>query len=487
MRVVPIDVKNKESHLFTNIVVGPGYKSIGVLTILPSHFGQNQIRVDVFNIPKDTANLTLYRRDCTDNPDSSFVPVGTMRGQKGNSSAAFFDNDVSVARTYEYYVVALSLSKNTKEEIPNISNYVMFKNSPSKASDQAVKVSLSDITSSQNASGYLDVSFKITTTISNSENQRITDTLKSQLGELYEQYLNPANNSSSPLGDGAAGVPVYTDLFFHEVVRTNLNTGERETFELVPDGNFEDKQEAQKIFNIKAINPLHAYRYHVFTYKKNPIELFKKFVARGIDSHGKEWFYLPYKWRNPSAKLGKLYPDDKSGIPVIDAYESFTSESFGLTASHHIDGSTQYTSITQINADRIDRNTVKINWKFQGVSEMNRVNLYDSFVVMKVVNGVRSLVGRTHENFIYHELSTKDLGTIYYIIVPIMAEFDIDEPGYSNSILIDPEGLTPKTKALAMNVKMTNKEDKKSIDPDVKKSVTETMKNVMLDHVLKTR
>jgi hypothetical protein len=487
VRVVPVDKKNKETNLFTNVVVGPGHKVIGALTILPSHFGNNKIRVDVFNVPKDTVNVTLYRRDCTSNPDDPFVAISTMKGRAGNTTSTFFDSHVHLSRTYEYYVVALGLSKSTKEEIPNISNYVMFKNTPSRPAGQAVTVDLSDTNASSNPNGYMSVSFRLTTTVSSTENQRITETLRTQLGELYDQYLNPATNSSSPLAADQNGVPTYGDLFFHEIVRTNLNTGERETFELVPDGVFEDKPETQRNFNIKPVNPLHAYRYHVFTHKKNPIELFKKFVARGIDKKGKEWFYLPYKWRNASAKLGKLYPDDKEGIPVIDAYESFTSESFGLTASHHVDGAAQYTSLTQIDAKRIDRNTVKISWKFQGISDMNKLNLYDSFVVMKVVNGIRSFVGRTHNNFVYHNLSAEDLGTVYYIVVPIMAEFDIDEPGYSNSILVEPEGLTPRVKAVALNSGLQKSVFSAVNDEQASKSVTESMEHDFIDHNLKTR
>jgi hypothetical protein len=180
--------------------------------------------------------------------------------------------------------------------------------------------------------------------------------------------------------------------------------------------------------------------------------LFKKFVAWGIDNKGKEWFYLPYKWKNPVVKLGKLYADDSTGTPVIDAYENFTSEAFGMTASFQTDGSREYTSLINIMADRIDRNTVKVSWDFSSNDE----SLYDSFIVMKVVNGIRSFVGRTHKKFIYHELSNIDLGTIYYIIVPIMSEFDIDDPGYSNHVFISPDGLTTKSHIRSVKSSLSN-------------------------------
>ena len=441
VRIIPKDFQNRESHTFTNVIAGTGHDNIGNLTILPIHFGKNGIRIEIVNLPPYCLSTTLYRRDCTENQDSKFSAVSKVRLDHGITSTTMIDPDVLIGRIYEYYAVVIFKDQETDVTSSQVSNYVMLKNISGPVVEKAINVNLTDQNSFATEEDYV-VSFKLTTEISKTENEKITQTLKEQIGELYDQYLNPANNSSSPLGDDSKGVPRYSDLFFHEIVRTNLNTSERETFDIVSDGVFEDSALTRQIFNIKPINPQHSYTYQVFTYKKNPIELFKKFVAWGIDNKGREWFYLPYKWKNPSVKLGKLYADDATGIPVIDAYDNFTSETFGLTATHQVNDSREYTELTRILADRIDRNTVKISWNFSALNSQ----IYDSFVVMKVVNGIRSFVGRSHKNFIYHELNSNDLGTIYYIVVPIMSEFDIDNPGYSNSILVSPDGLTKKTK-----------------------------------------
>jgi len=443
LRVVPVDRRNRESNLFTNTVIGPGHDVIGNLTILPSHFGKsNLVKVEVINIPKNAVSISLFKRDCSENPDSNFFLYDTSKAVSGQTSYTFVDKLSRADRTYEYYAVVSTTSAKNKE-VPVISNYVMYKNAPSISELKAINVTLTNPEFRAGSTGLYEIAFQIKTDVSTTENQRITDTLKNQLGELYDQFLNPQANSSSPLGD-SKGIPQYNDLFFHEIVRTNLNTGERETFDLVGEGIFIDGETSQKNSNVKAIVPFFSYHYQVFTFKKNPIELFKKYIAKGTDLRGREWFYLPYKWVNSQAKSGRLYPDDKNGVPVIDAYESFTSEAYGLTASYRSTGSAQFTSLTQIVADRIDRNTVKISWQFEGASELNKSNLYDCFVVLKVVNGVRSFVGRSFKQFIYHELNSEDLGTVYYIIVPIMSEFDIDEPGYSNVLVIDPDGLTIK-------------------------------------------
>lgn len=451
IRVIPKDYQNKESNAFTNIVIGPGHKSIGNLTIMPSHFGKNKVKIDVLNIPNNCISLTLYRRDCTENSESSFESIETIKPSNSGISSVMVDESTEVGRTYEYYVIAIDLSNETKEEKSVFSNYAIFRNTQGSLLEGSISVKLSSPVLEKLEEGY-EVSFNLSTSISKSENEKITQTLKEQLGEIYDQYLNPSSNASSPLGDDSKGIPQYSNIFFHEIVRTNLNTSERETFELVSDGTFKDNQESQLISNIKSINPQHSYVYQIFTYKKNPIEIFKKFVARGIDKKGREWFYLPYKWKQPVVKLGKLYADDSQGIPMVDAYDNFTSESYGLTAQYQTNGSTQYYSLNQVNFDRIDINTVKVSWS----SENDLNDLFDSFIVMKVVNGVRGFVGRTCKNYIYHQLSEEDIGSLYYIIVPIMSEFDIDSPGYSDIVYISPEGITPRIKSSSLNSNLSN-------------------------------
>jgi hypothetical protein len=464
LRVVPFDMKNRESSVFTNYVIGPGHSSVGSLTITASHVGRGEVVIDIFGLPKGSMTLTLFRRDCTDNVDGSFEAIKS-ESLNNPSSAQFVDTDILPDKVYEYYVSMTreSEAKSFDFKGPRLgndyqaSNYVILKNSSLGLDSKSITVSVSNVEKKQDPNGESVVSFDISTEIVKSENERLTETLKERLGELYEQYLNPANNPASPLGTGLDGVPIYKDLIFHEVVRTCLNTGERETFELVSDGLFVDNGVSQKKYNVRPVNPTLEYVYQIFTFLKNPITLFKNYVARGTnEKSGKEWFYLPYKWKNIQASRGTLYADGDDNKPVIEAYESFTSDSYGLTAMIQSKSSSQFTTLTQITARRIDRNTVKISWSYTGASSLNKLNLYDSFVVLKVVNGIRSFVGRSNTNFIYHELSGADVGTVYYIVVPVMAEFDIDEPGYSNEILVTPDNLIEKVKNTNLSMGVVN-------------------------------
>jgi hypothetical protein len=437
VRVVPIDAQNRLSHRFGSVVLGHGHEDIGNVVSIVSTTG-NSVRLEVKNIPETCSIVTIMKRDCTISPEIHFSRVHSERSS-GADSYTYVDRDVLAGRTYEYYVSCQCHSKTTPEFVIN-SNSVMYRHRTSALSREGTKpidVALTSPTTSLDSQGAPRVSFSLSTTTTQGENEKITTILKETLGELYNQYLNPANNPSSPLGS-----QVYRDIFFHEVVRTNLSTGERETFDPVGDGQFVDDETSRRKSNISPLNPQHRYLYQVHTFRKNPIELFKGYVARGLTRSGAEWFFSPYKWRNSQAIQGQLYGEDEDG-PVIEAWESFTSESYGVTNSYTSNGSTEFTSVSSITVVRLDVNTIRLSWTIPKGS----APLYDSFVVMKVVNGVRSFVGRTHTTRFYHELTEKDVGNVHYIVCPIMSEFDIDDPAYSSTITVTPTGIIKQTKA----------------------------------------
>lgn len=438
IRVVPIGLGGDESNVFTDIVVGSEYEDFGNLTITPHRVpNQKFIKFDVHNISKKCNELLLYRRDCTDNPDSRFEMIKSSNIAAGIKYFSMYDS-IDAGKIFEYYVAANVRNAASAVDTLQKSNYAFFKHPLNIEFKNQISVETSPVQAAitSNSTSY---SFEITTTVSQEENEKITEFIKALAPELYDYFLNPANIAQS-------GIPKtdYADIVVHEIIRTNINTSERESLGMVADGSFNDNETVSKKANAKPINPQHDYLYQVFSYKRNPITLFKDYVAYGKEN-GKEWFFSPYKWHNPTVvATGKLYPQDEKFVPIVDIYESLTAESYGMTAQFLVKGVADASKISQVIAKRLDINTVKISWSSNAVSSSLFSRLYDSFVIMKVVNGIRYFVGRTHKNFIYHELSTfEDIGSVYYIVVPIIRGYDIDEPAYSNEIYIGPEGLTP--------------------------------------------
>lgn len=482
VRVVPLNSLGQESNVFTDFMVGNGHKLFGSLSISPKQIGKNTIRIDVFGIPKisDTSGckITLYKRNCTKGFNSTFEVFSTKNNAQFNVPISFQDTEVETGIVYEYRAVAST--GIALDEIICFSNDAMIRNAAFSDRFNNIRVNLSEANSnierSDTSQGSATISFKISSTAASSDQSTLDEFFKIYSEDLFNRYLNSSNNTGLATSFQNE-VKNYKDIFFHQVVRNNLNTGERVTFDLVPDGIFIDGPETQKSTGVSPLNVQHTYTYEVSTFLRNPLELLKRYVVSGkvdykIETNqdlggkttSKSYFYYPYKWRNFSTKTGKLYADDSKGIAIIDAYDSFTSETIGFTASHRVDSSSKFSSIDAVSTVRVDINTVKVTWNSFGTSSLTGDRLYDSFIVMKVVNGIRSFVGRTFQNFIYHELNETDLGSVYYVVVPIMSEFDIGTPGYSNDILVRPEGLTQRIKSSFLDKPVF--ESKNAYSPD---------------------
>lgn len=446
IRVVPVNSSGDESNVFTNIAVGPGHSSVGNLSIVckPTTSIPAAVEVTVHNIPRDTLQVILYKRSVDPSvPLSSQFSVHSFTdfsaqnttGTAG-STAVFTDSFPSLYT--EYYAQTIS---RTLEIIST--EIVLVKCVGNTTNILGIDVKLSQLT--RNAVGdNFTVSFNLETLVIPEENQRIIDIFKDTpaLKEIYDSLISPSNTSR-----GAAAPryekPIYGSLYVHEIVRTDLNTGERSSFDLIGDGLFSDDENSRRKKNISPIKPQHAYVYQVFTYEKDPVSLFRGYVLPVVDSNAKTYYYIPYKWNNHEINAIRIMPStDDEDLPVIDEHRNFTAKSLGERHRIKIEGSGAFASITRVSHNRIDRNTVKIDWDFD-IPNYSRV--YDSFVVLKVVNGRRKFVGRTKDNYIYHELSDQDVGRIYYTVVPITVEFDIDAPGHSDPYVLQPDGIIEPT------------------------------------------
>lgn len=446
IRVSPVNSAGVESNMFASVVSGRGYESINNLTICPRYDSSGKkIFLDLYNIPRGTTSILLYKRNCSKNINEIYSNVSSAQIIADVKTYSLADAGTFVPGDYfEYYAVALTKQKsNNPTDGKFVSNYALIRHPFVTSEGKPASVNIKNFSSfsgtgtdsNVDPANLPRVSFTIETKLTREQKELITQLIKSQIPEIYEQFLNPANNSSSPLSDDK-----FSDLIIHEVVRVNLSKSEREVFNLIADGEFVDDYNSQSLSNVSPLDPYSDYLYQVFSFSKNPINLFKNYIISGIDGKGKEWFYSPYKWLQPSViATGKLFAEDSSGNSLIDAYESLTSEPLGLTANKLFKSPILNIKINGTKAERLDRNTVLVSWNTSSIvdSAAKSTNFYDSFVVMKVVNGVRSFVGRTSKKFIYHFIDEADMGSVYYIVVPIMKDFSFDNPDYSNDIIID--------------------------------------------------
>lgn len=463
LRVIPVYKNSKESHVFRDVILGEGYPALGnlVITVDTSPTDTN---VHVYNIPREAFEVSLYQRIAI-SPGTRFELIKKIPVDGKTKDIRITVPEDSTG-DFEYFAVATVSSSNSLGTEEIISNYVSHRVAKSLASQQKVNISIENVSKSLDSYDPR-FSFDISTRVATSEAQKTVNEIQKQINDFYNKYLNPQNlDDTATTGDqepAHPGVPKYNDLFFHEVIRTNLSTGDREVFDLVGEttrdtalgGTFEDSNESRLRRNIKPISPQDTYLYQVYTYAKKPATLFRNFIARGVTAK-REWFYLPYKWLNRiPGKEGVLLPADKDGQPIITDLELLKSETFGLTAEYKLENIKDQVEINQVVADRISRKIVKVSWNVNITSSAysTQISPYDSYMVVMIVNGRKKYVGMTRSTFIYHELasnlpdlSSNDYGSIYYIVIPVLKSLNFDSPAYSNELVIDPVDLHDRKK-----------------------------------------
>jgi hypothetical protein len=431
VRVIPVNTVGAESNVYTNAVVGTGYSSIGKMSFLISRI-PDITRFSIYNIPKGADKLELYRRTYDSSP-FELVQIKHITNNNNYEEFVLRDSETTVTGgDHDYYIKCIGPG-NSQFDTNIISNVSKPVNNSSD-----ISVTVTDFKKTKKIDDF-EVSFKIKTAVSREENQTIINALSgSALNELYQQLINANNNANTAVDSNDRVTPFYADLYLHEVVRTDLNTGERSTFEILIGDEFVDNKSSRAIRRISDLNPRHSYVYQVFTYRKNPLTLFKNYIKKvNIDNH--VYYYSPYKWDNTDINYSRTMPDtDGSDLPIIESYRNLTSTPLGEKNTVRIDGTVDFFSITSVRHERVDRNTIKVVWSFN-VSDY--ASYYDSFVVMKTVNGRRSFIGTTRTNYIYHELNENDIGNIYYTVVPITSEFDIDDSAHSSPFLLGSQGL----------------------------------------------
>jgi hypothetical protein len=112
-----------------------------------------------------------------------------------------------------------------------------------------------------------------------------------------------------------------------------------------------------------------------------------------------------------------------------------------------LESALEYADISSVSANRIDAQKVKVSWGLRTSvrTEGDIEQLYDSYIVMKVANGVRRYLGKTHMTHIYHYLSPEDIGSIYYIVVPVTSDMSLDRHEYSNILTIGTDRILQST------------------------------------------
>ena len=415
-RVVPV-TKFGESEKFTDIVIGNGKTgSTGKTLILKLTQDSNvmgSVRATIDNISNLAESMKIYKRDCTNSAYADFKHMHTVRCG-GNSSTSFVDSGLIPNHFYEYYIECIDNS--------DFDNIV-----------QTSESALIEILRFQKDSSIVTLTNTVTS------NDTVTFTIKTVVDKTTASLINDAvialdaSTQQTRVTQPDTTTVTNENLYFHDIVRITNSTGERYSMGIIADGIFIDNAEKRKILgNIPPPIPGSTYNYQITTYKKDLLSANKNRIVTGRKNNN-EWFFLPYKWANPKVQTtGMLFSEDKNEIPEISDREFLLAKPVSVINSFKVTMPTlQKSFLISPIVTNISRKTNKIQWSL--ITDFN----FDSFVVVKVVNGKRTILGSTNKNYFYHKLEINDLGTVYYEVTPIEGhDYEIQRTYFSNSIFV---------------------------------------------------
>jgi len=419
-RIVPV-TKFGESEKFTDIVLGNG--KLGAtgkrlaLRLLQDFNELGTVRAMIENVTNLAEIMKIYQRDCTNSPDAYFKHKHTV-SLAGLGSTSFVDRGLIPGHFYEYYIECLDKSGGN---IVQTSDPALVEIQKFQKDDSRISVTNTNIINDE-------VSFTISTFVKDSKSSLFKNALSKLLDPAAQARFDPVSVISTD-----EKKEDLKDLYFHEITRISEATSERYTMGVVADGVFTDNRETRKILGgVPPPVPGGTYYYQITTYKRDLLSTNKNYIASGRKNN-QDWFYSPYKWRNPKVALtGILFSEDNFNTPEISDRDLLLMQPVSILNSlkYTIPGAGGSSVITPI-ASSITRKTHKIQW-----NSLTNFN-FDSFVVVKVVNGKKTILGSTSKNYFYHKIEENDLGTVYYEVTPIDGnDYSVQNTYFSNSIFV---------------------------------------------------
>ena len=419
-RVIPVGPQNIQGFEFASTVIKPPrFTPTRSIALTGTQVDQG-IRLEVRNLPTKCVAIQFLRWNMTTH-DSSYV---TVNGDVGFIDAASrtadlittVDGDVHANNVYRY-VGRLIYENGVTVDAGDVT-IEFLQPAPGKVNTVIDNIIV-------NHDSTPDVSFNINTITANTD----LDAIKQMLGNQdLQQFFQ---------GDLQTQRDQLQQLIAHNVQRVDLTTGIREDFGTVTVSNFVDSVLRKN----RAINPLqygHVYRYEIYPLLRASTTMFEALQQNAIDPTTKK----PYQF-SPSQFLHPLTLTRGVIITPQGASQRYAKDpmSFGAvgdvaTIEASFDRDTA--KIVNQTASRFNRSLNIIAWQVQGDIEQ-----VDNFLIMKQVNGVRTLLGKAHTQFAqgacqyFHVLTSHDVGAISYVIVPVMNSYAVGTPALTNSVIVD--------------------------------------------------
>lgn len=385
--------------------------------VLSHEVNSTAITLFISNIAPGPTSLNIYRKDLTIH-EQSFTRLNTSPILLNTDSSApieFVDDTVKPYRIYKYE--CRFTYGDGAVEVANNNLVIQF--TPLQSNIINIKTTIPEITSRGEE---LDIKFNITKDIILREKD-ITKAFLIEQG-MYDEFEDVIINNREKL----------QSLFFIQVARINLLTGQIEDFGNIDSLEFSDRKYGT-IKNVSSLSEVGHYKYAIIAHARSAETLYDTITREVTTKHG-TYTLTPSKWYNPvTLDEGNIVTD--GSLKRNHAHNAFTLGRVVDIYYVEVDMRENRPEIFAAKvSEHLDENFL-VKWKVRG-----NVELIDHFIMVMETKGMRTVVGKAHNIAFSNEfqfldvLNSGETGRIRYMIVPVYFDYGQGEGVYTNYILI---------------------------------------------------
>lgn len=383
------------------------------------------IKIKINHLPPDPIGIQLMRRDISSKLDDTVVN-GTiyMLGLSRNGQFEILDTGGKPNRKYQYRVKFLYKDGSSiySSAIMSVENILPV--------EQVINTIIKNIKTITNGS-FIDCTFDLQTSFVEKEEQ------------LLRNALEKAGALSYFGGDVNKEKLQYA--IAHQIIRTNLTTGEVEDLGVTTKTSFVDSG-FSSVSSAKPLQLDNEYEYKVITYFRTPDTVLRNTVSQvkkrtSLDSQGilvetLDYSFEPFKWKHPiNLRNGTLV--SPNSLKRNHSKNDFTFGDIGSVAIGLISFKTELPVITNVNSFLFAKNKIKILWKISGdVSKIDHFIIYNQSVFGKNIVGKANNITANNSFEFIDELNNGEIGVLTYSVLPVYYDYNLGKEISSNTVVI---------------------------------------------------
>lgn len=436
---------------FTNVVIRPKKAVHPQYVALVTKIVNDGVQVSASSFPTNAVAVRIMRRDASSHEqwsnigttqtvryaggrrmqsviesrksDCHYGPHGTTHVIGSSDEVLTTDTEVEPDRVYEYTCDVVMRDGSIVRMGYTALTYIPLSRGYVKLALENVNVT--EMTSAGAAAGKSSVTFNIRGAADKKTQDNLKDMLVAQ--GLYEHYTDDMTNERDKL----------SNVMAYNVKRVDLGSGQIVDYGIITSETFVEAD----LVSTKGSTPAESgrkYRYDVTPLLRDPETMMTTITRTETDPTTKRTYtYSPSKFRNPlSLRTGTIVTP--TSVVTRHGVDQMSLGSLGQTVSVDVDLTTKSIFISGLSASRFNRTKNVVTWTVP--DDVGRV---DHFLVIKEVQGVRTIIGKVHTQrtessyIFYHDLTSHDAGVMRYVVIPVLGSYAHGTEATSQNVVID--------------------------------------------------